>query len=124
MTDPLQALQALLQGGGAGDTRFPPTSRYHGVGTATLTTADGRTVVYLRRRLVPSPERFDTLREYVVVEGDRLDLIAARFVGDPEQFWRVCDANGAVRPGELEEVGRRLRLTLPEGVPGDRGADA
>ena len=33
--------------------------------------------------------------------------------------WRICDANGALRPEELTElIGRRLRITLPEGVPG------
>ena len=28
--------------------------------------------------------------------GDRLDQIAARFLGDATQFWRVCDANDAM----------------------------
>jgi hypothetical protein len=33
--------------------------------------------------------------------------------------WRLCDANGAMRPDELTETpGRRLRITLPEGIPG------
>jgi hypothetical protein len=59
------------------------------------------------------------LQEHVVTEGDRLDNIAAKYLGDPEQFWRVCDANGAMLPDELiETIGRRLRITLPEGVPG------
>jgi hypothetical protein len=98
---------------------FPPTSRYNNVETATLETPGGRTAIYLRRRFVPPPERFSLLQEYVVVQGDRLDNVTARFLGDPEQFWRVCDANRAMRPDELtEEVGRRLRITLPEGIPG------
>jgi hypothetical protein len=75
--------------------------------------------VYLRRRFVPPPERFALLQEHVVVEGDRLDNVTARYLTDPEQFWRVADANAAMRPDELTEtVGRRLRITLPEGVPG------
>lgn len=98
---------------------FPPTSRYHNIQTATLESRDGRTWVYLRRRFVPPPERFALLQEHVVVQGDRLDNITARYLGDPEQFWRVCDANGAMRPDELTEtIGRRLRITLPEGIPG------
>jgi hypothetical protein len=124
MTDPQQALQALLQPGAVATQRFPPTSRYHGIGTATLETSDGRTIVYLRRRLVPPPERFETLQEHTVAQGERLDLIAARYLGDPEQSWRLCDANGAVRPAELEEPGRRVRITLPEGIPGVGGQDA
>ncbi len=55
----------------------------------------------------------------MVAQGDRLDNIAAKYLGDPEQYWRICDANGAMRPDELiETIGRQLRITLPEGVPG------
>ena len=97
---------------------LPANSRYQNVDTATLETADGRVIAYLKRRCVPQPERFTTIQEYVVVQGDRLDNITARFLADPEQFWRVCDANRALRPEELEEIGRRLRITLPEGLPG------
>lgn len=98
---------------------FPVTSRYNGVGTATLTTADGRMIVFLERRFVPPPENFQLLQEYTVVEGDRLDSIATKYLGDPEQFWRICDANGAMRPDELtEQPGRQLRITLPDGIPG------
>jgi hypothetical protein len=116
MNDQLQAL--LLQTGSA-TTPFPPTSRYHRTPIARLTSADGREIVYLKRRFVPPPERFALLQEHTVTEGERLDHIAARAFGDPEQFWRICDANGAIRPDELlEPIGRRLRITLPEGLPG------
>jgi hypothetical protein len=98
---------------------FPATSRYHDIETATLERPDGSEVVYLRRRFVPSPDRFALLQVHVVVSGDRLDNVTARYLGDPEQFWRIADANGALRPEELvERIGRRLRITLPEGLPG------
>jgi hypothetical protein len=98
---------------------FPPNSRYYGIETATLTLPNGRLVVYLRRRLVPPPERFVALGEVTVTQGDRLDLIAAAQLGDPELAWRICDGNAALRPEELtERIGRRLRITLPEGMPG------
>ncbi len=43
-------------------------------------------------------------------------------VGDPQLYWRLCDANVVLDPDELtREAGRRLRVTLPAGVPG--GAD-
>ncbi len=82
--------------------------------------ADGTEVVYLRRRFVPPPESlFALMPEHVVVQGDRLDNIAARYLGDPEQFWRICDANRAMRPAALtEELGRRLRITAARGHAG------
>ena len=97
---------------------FPITSRYYAIEVVTRAGADGKQVAYLRRRFAPAPERFELLAEHAVTEGERLDNIAARYIGDPEQFWRLCDANGAVRPEELTEtIGRRLRITLPEGIP-------
>lgn len=98
---------------------FPITSRYYGIPTAQMETASGQTVVYLKRRFVPPPDRFTVIQEHQVTEGDRLDNLTAQYLGDPEQFWRICDANNALDPNELtEQVGRRLRITLPEGIPG------
>ncbi len=116
MKDPVEI---FLQMSGLKTSLFPVTSRYHGVDTATLETSDGRIIVYLRRRFVPAAERFTTVQEHAVVQGDRLDNLAGRYLGDPEQFWRLCDANGVMSPEELtEEVGFRIRITLPEGMTG------
>ena len=99
--------------------QFPANSRYHNVASAKLVLTDGTELVYLTRRFVPLPDRMALLQEHMVVEGDRIDNIAARYLGDPEQYWRICDANRAMRPAELTEmIGRRLRITLPEGLPG------
>jgi hypothetical protein len=99
--------------------KFPPGSRYHEIEVTQLTLPDGRTVAYLRRRFVPPPDSFALLREHVVRSGERLDHIAATYLGDPEQFWRIADANGAVAPEALTEAaGGRIRITLPAGVPG------
>jgi hypothetical protein len=50
------------------------------------------------------------------VEGDRLDLLAFRYLGDPEQFWRICDTNLALLPDELtKRPGTRLLLPLLQG---------
>ena len=116
MNDPLQA---LLQAGALKTTSFPSTSRYHGIETAKMITKAGRIIAYLRRRFIPPPERFDLLQEHAVTQGERLDHLAAQYLGDPEQFWRIADSNNAMRPEELTETtGRRLRITLPENVPG------
>jgi hypothetical protein len=102
---------------------FPPTSRYHAVGTARHTLPGGDEVVHLRRRFIPAPDRFHVLHEHTVIEGERHDTLAAQLLGDPEQFWRICDANAVLFPEELTETpGRRVRVTLPEGVPGTPSA--
>jgi hypothetical protein len=97
---------------------FPPTSRYGGLPLRSLTRADGEPISYLARRFLPPSDRFSLLRLHAVTAGERLDLIAARELGDPEAYWRICDANNGVKPDELVVIGRSLRITLPEGIPG------
>jgi len=54
------------------------------------------------------------LAEIEVTGADRLDLIATNAFGDPEQFWRICDANDAMNPFDLTaEIGRLLRVAVP-----------
>lgn len=99
-------------------TLYPATSRYFGVEIRKLPLDGDRRVAYLARRFVPQQDRFDLLEEHTVVEGDRPDNLAARYLGDPEQFWRLADANNDLDPFDLTEtVNRRLRITLPEGIP-------
>jgi hypothetical protein len=94
---------------------FDPTSRYAPIEEATTTLPDGRTVSYKRRRFLPEGRSQLLLTEAPVASSDRLDLIAARTLGDPESFWRICDANDAMNPSELESpTGRRLRVPVPE----------
>lgn len=116
--DPNDALQAMLQPVALKAIAFAPTSRYYGIETATLDMPDGTTIVYVKRRFLPQPDRLVLVQQYQVKQGDRLDNLAAQFIGDAEQFWRICDANTAMLPEDLETVGRVLRITLPEGVPG------
>lgn len=83
-----------------------------------MTVSDGRggtrVISYKRRRIIPPGKNMTTLAEHVVMQGDRLDNLAARYVGDPEQFWRICDANDVLRPNELtEDTGHTIRIGLP-----------
>jgi len=99
--------------------QFAPTSRYANIEQAQLTLPCGRIVVYLRRRFAPPPESFSEIQTHIVHQGDRLDNLAGHYLGDAEQFWRICDANNAMHPDDLTcEIGRRLRITLPEGIQG------
>ncbi len=98
---------------------FDPSSRYFAIETATRTTTDSdgneRLIRYKRRRIIPDDADLPTLAEHRVAQDERLDNITARYAGDPTLFWRVCDANLALRPEELEVVGRIVRIALARG---------
>jgi hypothetical protein len=111
--------QIILQQAGLTASAFPPSSRYNGVATATMTNGNGEPVAFLRRRIVPQSDNFYVLQQHVVKEGERLDNIAAEYIGDPEKFWQLCDANNVLQPGELtEEPGTTINITLPQGIIG------
>src|ERR1044071_5353671 len=98
---------------------FDPTSRYGSLETVKLeiTDADGapRVIAYKRRRFIPPADGQTTLVEHTVTQGERLDNITARYLGDPLQFWRICDANLALDPDELtDETGRTIAITMPQ----------
>lgn len=100
---------------------FDSASRYAGLETAEFPVPqpDGepRPVRYVRRRFVPPPDQGATLVEHRVTQGERLDHVTAAHLGDPTQFWRVADANRALRPDELvKEPGSVVRVALPDGV--------
>jgi len=95
---------------------FPPFSRYARIDIATWPDSRGREIPYLRRRFLPPVGSPAVLAEHRVEVQDRLDNVTARYLGDPEQFWRLADANGAMRPDELmAELHRVLIIPLPEG---------
>jgi hypothetical protein len=119
MGDPLQA----LLDGAMKPNPFPPTSRYYNVQTTSRLAPDGTMQVYLRRRVVPGSDRFTVVQEHRVAAGERLDHLAATYLGDPEQYWRLCDANDAVRPDALlERLDSVVDIALPEGTTGVPGA--
>jgi nucleoid-associated protein YgaU len=93
---------------------FEPTSRYAPIEETTITTSDGRTVAYKRRRFLPQGRSLPLLAKVTVTEGDRLDVITHRALGDPEHFWRIADANDGMNPSELTAPpGRVLRVPVP-----------
>ncbi len=94
---------------------FEPASRYYSIETTSRLMPDGTIVAYKRRRFLPNGDDMRVLTEVPAAQGDRIDSIAARTLGDPEQFWRICDANNAMDPAELTGVpGRRLRIPIPQ----------
>lgn len=89
---------------------FNNGSRYAAVADGVYQDSQGRQIPYKLLRLIPAPP---TLRIHQVRPEDRLDLIANQYFADPEQYWRICDANQAAWPEDLtREAGRMLRIPL------------
>jgi hypothetical protein len=88
---------------------FTTTSRYASVADATYQNANGRQFSYKLLRLIPSAP---TILVHAVVQQDRLDLLANTYYTDPQQFWRICDGNLAMRPDDLLVIGSRLQVPL------------
>ena len=86
-------------------------SRYEKVGVYQVADANGRTVTALRIRfLPPTPAGY----RHTFTAGERLDILAYNFYGNPEKFWLIADANDEMDPDDLLEPGRQLL------VPPDR----
>jgi hypothetical protein len=114
-------LQQLIRMGAVPAVAFPTDSRYYNSGTLSYTAPNGQSFTYLARRIVPQPgaPNYTTVAQHTVKQGDRLDLLAAKYLGDPLIFWLICDANGAIRPNQLVETpGTILNITMPQGIPG------
>jgi hypothetical protein len=119
MIDGTTLLANLLNSGAVQQQVFTPDSRYYALPIATATAPDGRELRYVTRRFIPPPEAFTLLQRYRVMQGDRVDVVAAAVLGEALLYWRLCDANLALDPGDLTAVpGAYLRVTLPAGVPG------
>jgi hypothetical protein len=120
MMDPLQL---MLQQAANSVSVFAENSRYRYTETALWRQPDGRYVPYLRRRFLPPADQIAALAEHVTKAHDRLDNLAHRYLGDPELFWQICDANRVLRPADLTDEPqdateeRVIRIGLPAGVP-------
>ncbi|HTJ25705.1 MAG TPA: hypothetical protein VMA36_06015 [Candidatus Limnocylindria bacterium] len=94
-----------------------PKSRYAAVGHETYEAPDGSRAIYLRRRFLPDADEIPAFRSVDASRfAQRLDLVAARTLGDAFAFWQLCDANAAMNPFDLvAECGGRLRVPSTPG---------
>ena len=112
------ALAALITSAAGSGGPTNPSSRYYGAQTEQFILPDGTPVMYLARRIVPQASTYTATQTYVIADGDRLDNLAAKFLGDPLLHWMICDANGATDPDELTaQPGRTILIPLAAGIP-------
>jgi len=115
MTD---MLTALLAAGALPQTSYGPDSRYYGQPVLVYTAPDGTAVRYVQRRFIPAVARFPIATTYAVQQGDRIDVLSARFLGDTLVYWRIADANLAVRPDDPLVLGKSINIPLAAGALG------
>jgi hypothetical protein len=95
-----------------------PSSRYYGAAVEFYTAPNGVQVAYLQRRILPQASIYTSLQTYAVSDGDRLDNLAYKFLGDPILYWMICDANSAVDPNLLTATpGYSIQIPLAAGIP-------
>ena len=78
---------------------FASNSRYYGLANLHGDTCRTATQVTATRRALPNPLALAGYHRRVT--GDRLDLLAARYLKDPTLFWQLCDSNNAPAPDAL-----------------------
>lgn len=90
-----------------------PDSRYADLPTATHIEPSGREIAYVTRRFLPAPETLEPRGRTPVADGDRLDQLAARALGDASRWWLLPDANPCLHPTDLvDEPGRLLLVAI------------
>ena len=77
---------------------FFPGSRYANLVSYTVTLPNGTTVAVTR---LPLPTQSTLIGYHRRLQGQRLDLIASRYLANPTAFWKLCDANNAMVPDAL-----------------------
>ena len=113
ITDPIQA---LIDAGAIPSSPFGPNSRYSGVGLGSYQSGAGVGVPYVLRRFIPQQADIPVVFEHVVRAGERPDLLAYQFYGDPELYWRIADGNAVTDPFVLTDT---LAANIPiPSVPG------
>jgi len=110
-------LNALIAAGALPETSYGTSSRYYGLPVLEYQAPDGSPIRYVKRRFIPQPSAFATLVSHSVQQGDRIDTIAARYLGDPLYYWRIADANLAVRPDDALVDGKSVKIPLPATTP-------
>jgi hypothetical protein len=88
---------------------FGANSRYAQQQTYPVTLADGRVVTAVR---LPLPQSLPLTGYHPRSQGDRLDLLAARYLKDATFFWWLCDANNAPA---ADALAARPLIGIPKG---------
>ena len=88
---------------------FSPGSRYLAAGRSYLVTGPNGTPVLATP--LPLPQQRPVLGYHPKGAGDRLDILAFRYLNDATAFWLICDTNNAMVAGTLAA---RALIAIPD----------
>ena len=88
---------------------FLPGSRYLASGPPYLVTGPGGKPVLATP--LPLPQPWPVQGYHQQAGGDRLDILAYRYLNDATAFWRICDTNNAMVAGTLTA---RSLIAIPD----------
>lgn len=112
------AMQSMVLASAGTGAPTNPSSRYYGATVEFFTGPNGVQVAYLQRRIIPQPDIYTATQNYAIVDGDRLDNLSFKFLGDPLLYWMICDANGATDPDDLTaQAGSTILIPLASAIP-------
>lgn len=80
---------------------FGTKSRYAKADMLIVTDSRGRSVTAVMPPDVPDQP---LLGYHVLRQGERIEHLAARYIGDPDGFWRICFINGVMFAEQLTEA--------------------
>jgi len=79
---------------------FSDNSRYKSTETYTVTDSRGRSVTVVG---VPKAPNAAFLGYHRLLQGQRLDHLAYKYLGDATAYWKIAELNGAMLPEALSE---------------------
>jgi hypothetical protein len=90
---------------------FDEKSRYAQLPTYTVTDHRGGTVTVV----TPAPALPKSLQGiHLLRQGERLDLLAAKYLDNPAGFWRISEENDVMLPEALSEA-REIQIPTKNG---------
>ena len=119
MNDPVQM---LIDAGAIPVSPFGPSSRYANVTIGRYRLPDDGSgtdtdVAYVSRRFIPQARDIPLATHHTVHAGERIDHLAAHYLGDVELTWRIADANLVTDMLQLTAIpGDRIAIPLPPGT--------
>jgi hypothetical protein len=78
---------------------FTSASRYFKSPTYQATLPNGGVATAI---VIPGPRSPAPIGYHPRALGDRLDLLAVKYLNDPTGFWRICDTNNTMVAAALE----------------------